>query len=149
MDYGPARLLCDSPVKNTEWFPSSFSRRSSRPSDRFCLLRLLYQQADSLPLCHLGSHHTHPILAKWPRKGLNRMGKNLSRSAPEWHLIDGKRLKDRVSCWKLPTSQVFMIRNIQNSYWSFNNLHPAALPKMSFRKGYCYHGQRGLEFKPQ
>ena len=110
MDYGPARLLCDSPVKNTEWFPSSFSRRSSRPSDRFCLLRLLYQQADSLPLCHLGSHHTHPILAKWPRKGLNRMGKNLSRSAPEWHLIDGKRLKDRVSCWKLPTSQVFMIR---------------------------------------
>ena len=41
------------------------------------------------------------------------------------------------------------IQNIQNSYWSFNNLHPAALPKMSFRKGYCYHGQRGLEFKPQ
>ena len=78
------------------------------------LLRLLYQQADSLPLCHLGSHHH---LAKWLRKGLNRMRKNLSRSAPEWHLIDGKGLKDRVSCWKLPISQVFMIRNIQYSYW--------------------------------
>ena len=148
----PSRRLCpwDCPVKNTEWFPISFSRRSSWSSDWSCLLRVFCISRQIL--YHCATWETtipHLILAKWLRKVLNRMGKNLSCLAPKWYLIDGKGLKDRGLCWKLLTSQVYMIRNIQYSYWSFNNLHPAVLPRMSFRKGHCDHGQWGLEFKPQ
>ena len=56
-----------------EWVAISFSRRSSWPRDWTRVLHFLHWQADSLPLCHLGSPKTlGMLLLMKPSDGLGK-----------------------------------------------------------------------------
>ena len=124
-------------VRILEWVAISYSRGSSQPRDRTRVSCLLHWQADSFPLCHLGS----PFTSSWLSIGACLVAQLVKNPPAVWEIwVRSLGWEDLLEKERLP-SPVFWPGEFHGLYSSWGRKESKATKQLSltlYKALFCF-----------